>query len=501
MELKLQYIYKESNILRGNFNISEELEKIYITYSTSAKIGSYGLLLIIKDPNNNMRMKKLLAEQEIVVLSNDSSETSVGGLSSNIIEGNWTIEIMVFTEYLKREILESGFEINISIDDKGDDIPKSISQNIWSTLSSNYNTDLYDWDEVYSVDKRWFKGDFHTHTNLSDGRETVTSVTKKAKDMSLDFYVPTEHNLVHTGWIDTDICILPGIEITSDKGHFNIFGVKDDPEYIMELMATSDEVYNNKIIDNAYENGSIVSINHPFLTQWKWQFKNTDLNKINTIEIINDPTYTDARKSNDACIKFMDILWNDGHKIYGVGGSDSHNLIDQYYEGATTPSIAGDPTTHVYMDKLTPNNIMENVKAGHMYVTRFCDLDFKIYSKDRSYLPGDEILNHKTGEGSCNEESVINVTYELTITDTEEEMDVYLVENGSYTKLETIDKVSNNKFITNIKFGSSYKWARLEIRNKNFEFRGFINPIYKGSKQTSYQTFSQALEHLEAEYD
>ena len=29
---------------------------------------------------------------------------------------------------------------------------------------------------------------------------------------------------------------LPGIEITTDKGHFNLFGIKDMPEKLLEIV-------------------------------------------------------------------------------------------------------------------------------------------------------------------------------------------------------------------------------------------------------------------------
>ena len=37
-----------------------------------------------------------------------------------------------------------------------------------------------------------YKGDFHTHTRLSDGKETTWNATRKAEKDELDYYVPTE---------------------------------------------------------------------------------------------------------------------------------------------------------------------------------------------------------------------------------------------------------------------------------------------------------------------
>ena len=50
--------------------------------------------------------------------------------------------------------------------------------------------------------------------------------------------------------------------------------------------------------------------------------------------IVNDPTYEYAKESNEKAIRFLDLLWQEGYRIYGIGGSDSHNLIEERYDGA-----------------------------------------------------------------------------------------------------------------------------------------------------------------------
>ena len=112
------------------------------------------------------------------------------------------------------------------------------------------------------------------------------------------FMLPTEHNLMHTGWCKTSLCVLPGIEVTTDKGHMNLFGITEMPEKILEIVKHNGEeiidTYMDQTIAQAKQKGWIRSINHPFLTIWKWQFENTDLRDINCMEIINDPTYPDG---------------------------------------------------------------------------------------------------------------------------------------------------------------------------------------------------------------
>ena len=56
-------------------------------------------------------------------------------------------------------------------------------------------------------------------------------------------------------------------------------------------------------------------------------------------------------------------------RVFGVGGSDSHNLEDEFYEGASLPSAVGDPATWVFCDGLSPKKSDECSKAG----TSVCD--------------------------------------------------------------------------------------------------------------------------------
>ena len=74
---------------------------------------------------------------------------------------------------------------------------------------------------------------------------------------------------------------------------------------------------------------------------------------------------------------FLDQVWNEGIRVFGVGGSDSHNLEDEFYEGASLPSAVGDPATWVFCDGLSPKNLMNAVRQGHLCVTRFCKIEPK----------------------------------------------------------------------------------------------------------------------------
>ena len=483
-----------------SFVIPHELKTLYLDIKVPEECRYMGFV-ILRDEIGAIRLQKLLGygEQKLAV-GTDGVHTAIGGVPGNIAPGEWKIGLGIFTEYVEQRLGDKTVVLEVTVTDESSEITEPIGNQIWVEDGSvRISPEKYDWSLLYQPEAKWYKGDFHTHTRLSDGKETIRNAMKKAKDMEMDFYVPTEHNLMHTGWCDTKLCILPGIEITTDRGHFNLFGITEMPEKLFDIVKSNGtpqmEQYVEETIKEANEKGWIVSLNHPFLTIWKWRYGKTRLCDFQCVEIVNDPTYPDAPFSNDQAIRFLDELWKDGHKIWGVGGSDSHNLIEERYEGAEFPSIAGDPGTYVFCEGLSPKNLMEQVRNGHMCVTRFCRVIPKITVEEKQYLPGDEIADN--GE-------ITVLTYEATIAGLKEIPEVFLVKNGEKLPIEVYEKSSGDYYIKEeIELDSQlWNWLRLEVRHRQGAFLGYVNPVYCGAVDSVYRTVEEIWEKMgENEHD
>lgn len=480
-------------VMRESVQIPHFLEKIHITVNRISDFPGAGFLAVL-DEKGILRLQKMIAygEQELGI-GIAAQDNSIGSVAGEIGAGEWTVIFGTpFLDWNKYEgPLPIEFEVVISDEEKEITEPMDT---LWLTDKDAFhiNNSLHHADREYDSAAKWYKGDFHTHTRLSDGKETVRNAMKKAMDMDMNFYVPTEHNAVHTGWVDTGVCIIPGVEITLDWGHYNLFGITERPALLDAMMMTADRdklaEYMLTIIEEANEKGWPVSINHPFLHVWKWHLNQVSLDKVQCLEIINDPTYDYAVESNDKAISYLDALWQDGHRIIGIGGSDSHNLIDERYTNATEPSIAGDPGTYVYSKGLSPNKILEAVCAGHVVVTRYCTIVPEIYSADRKYLPGDELTENE-------------ITYELEIAGIAEEPVVSLI--GSMER-ETIDqrklpvrKTENGTYAVSVEVTlpkDKWSWVRMEVRDQKGLFLGYTNPVYSGRKESKYHTFGEVKE-------
>ena len=145
----------------------------------------------------------------------------------------------------------------------------------------------------------------------------------------------------------------------------------------------------NKIIDRNRDNG-IFSINHPFLAPWAWELRETKLDQITSIELCNDPTYHDNPEATEHALSFWSFLLNDGYRITGIGGSDSHLLPEEKYPEAEKPSLMGDPGTYIFAENLTAEALKAGIRAGHAVISRDGFIEFSVQGED--LLPGDLLV-------------------------------------------------------------------------------------------------------------
>jgi predicted metal-dependent phosphoesterase TrpH len=102
--------------------------------------------------------------------------------------------------------------------------------------------------------------DMHTHTNYSDGTDSALEIIKQAEKIGLDGIAITDHDTfegLHEALeIETNLIIVPGIEISTSKGHILAYGVSDG-EYEMGLSP-------QETVEIIHKNGGIAVPAHPF---------------------------------------------------------------------------------------------------------------------------------------------------------------------------------------------------------------------------------------------
>ena len=174
-----------------------------------------------------------------------------------------------------------------------------------------------------SDDFKWLKGDFHVHSILSDGSSSPDQLLNEGLSKQLDFFFITEHGILAPSFPEKKgISVFPGLEVTTSKGHFNILGIKFLPDKIHGSGPAPDWGIMESVMRNARNSGSLISVNHPMLHPWEWLYNELPLSMIDSVEVITDPYAADdgAPEANERAVKFLDLLWNHGYRVTGIGG-------------------------------------------------------------------------------------------------------------------------------------------------------------------------------------
>jgi hypothetical protein len=195
--------------------------------------------------------------------------------------------------------------------------------------------------------------------------------------------------------LDRYFTIIPGNEVTTAHGHFNIFPValdapppnykRDDWPELMEAI-------------RATPNVQVVVLNHPKDTHNGFTpFSSTNLNLVtgrnlrgnfdfsfDAMELINSGA---MRSDWMEPFRAWFALLNRGYKVAGVGASDSHD-VSRY--------IVGQGRTYIKVDDHDPGRIdiakaCANLKAGHAVVSLGIFAQITIKSGRLSAGPGDLI--------------------------------------------------------------------------------------------------------------
>ncbi len=183
---------------------------------------------------------------------------------------------------------------------------------------------------------------------------------------------------------------------------------------------------------------------------------------IDAVEIISDPYAEGASEANDRALRLLDLIWNEGYRISGIGGSDTHTAYSE--------SQLGQPVTEVYSIPGSLKSLLKAVKNHNAAV--FTDLtggSLEYQIEGKAVVSGTEI-NHREDldleavfdPGGCDESFILRI-----------------IENGI-----TVDEAVTLplcKTSVKRKWNGKSDWLRCELRDKNNMIRGYLNPLHRKS--------------------
>ncbi len=339
----------------------------------------------------------------------------------------------------------------------------------------------------YKPEKAWYKGDFHAHTTLSDGKMTPLRIQNEAGKQGLDFYAVTDHNFIHTAWTDDRMPVLPGMELTLDQGHFNLFMKGAFPLYkegFWRNMTFESDAVNTFLIE-ARKTGAVVSVNHAFMVPWEVKYEGLDTSLIDAMEIICDPTWSNSAEAAEKALKAFGILWEHGVKVTGIGGSDIHNLPEEPYEGSHVPGKIGFPLSWVLADELSPAALLEALRERRVCVTTGFRLDIRVRYQGNDYTAGSCI--------PVEDES--DISFSVSLQDTDQPYFIDIVESGAANRAELLNRENILDFKRN--WDGGYHWLRIDIRDSSGRLCGFANPVYSGNRKIEKILWGNLVELIE----
>ncbi|MGW0477666.1 CehA/McbA family metallohydrolase [Nonomuraea sp. NPDC003214] len=193
---------------------------------------------------------------------------------------------------------------------------------------------------------RWFAGDFHAHTLHSDGALTVAELAELALGRGLDFLAVTDHNTVshhpELAKAGRAITLLPGQEVTTDRGHANVFG---DVGWV-DFRQPADSW-----VEHADRAGGLISINHPLGGDCAWLQPLTERPRV--AEVWHSGWW-DRRWG--APLAWADAWHPD---LVAIGASDFHR--------PGSDGLPGSPTTWVLAED--PGAAFDAVAAGRTAIS------------------------------------------------------------------------------------------------------------------------------------
>ncbi len=203
----------------------------------------------------------------------------------------------------------------------------------------------------------WYCGELHCHTDHSDGDSDPLEVVRQAESFGLDFLAITDHNnlshLARLNTIETPLTLIPGFEVTTYKGHWNVWGDQGWIDFRIESEAQMAQA-----VAEASRRGYVVSCNHPRPYGPEWVYGSVDA--FDCIEVWNGPWPL----MNEVSLEFWESRLRAGRRYTAVGGSDSHFLKREHH------ARLAHPTLWVYCeDEPSAPKLLNALRAGHVTIS------------------------------------------------------------------------------------------------------------------------------------
>lgn len=343
---------------------------------------------------------------------------------------------------------------------------------------------------VYNSQPGWYCGELHTHSSYSDGFDSPFQLVADAKAQGLDFLAITDHNRVDVldrFETDPEILVIPGMEITMENGHFNVYGIQGRLDWMenvcigyLTIRLAGKYPTTTELMRRIVSQGLITSINHPFRTPFNWRDYNTELQYVHCLEIWNKPDWPDTLRSNPRAVALWTRWLNEGYRITAVGGSDHHVSKPRPGEHILTERL-GWPRNYIYAEELSGVAILAALRQRRVYVSMGPQITFQVEMDGITYNIGAEVAE-------VNGPLMFTASVSNSLT-------------PAYAQLLKNDEVMMRVAVESGQAGLCYgdevlpersAWYRLEVRDEAKQLLAITNPIFFGPRPIpEHRTFGE----------
>jgi predicted metal-dependent phosphoesterase TrpH len=214
----------------------------------------------------------------------------------------------------------------------------------------------------FSNPGRFWRGNLHTHSTLSDGKLSPAEVVSRYKSVGYDFMALTDHFIEHFKWPiadtrpfrESDFTTLIGAElhapVTSAGELWHIVAVGLPFDFAPAAKGETGP----QLAKRAKDAGAFVAIAHPAWSRYTIE-DGRALHFAHAVEVYNHGCAIE----NDLGEGFylLDQMLNEGQQLTAIATDDAHFHTADHFGG----------WVHVKSESLEPDALLAALKAGHHY--------------------------------------------------------------------------------------------------------------------------------------
>ncbi len=364
------------------------------------------------------------------------------------------IDISFFDSYNKWYGRFDRYKDSIEISDQNATIG-SISSGIWKAnfevfqIFESIEIELDIQFDLYT-DYNVYKGELHSHTNITDGKLNFSDLSEYIKKNEYDFFFISDHNSI-TAWDEINkkgINCYKGLELTTFYGHILLLGV----DRYVNWYKKNGKLKKIKSIKKEIESmNGLMGIAHPFTcggpfcAGCRWE-KSINPEYFNFIEVWNSKA--ESYKNNWEAVDFWTECLKKDIEIFCTCGGDIHRYGDL--------EIA--MKIHALACQNKESMLLDSLKAGRFYLSKKSLVTLAVNGKTF----GEKI--------STTDDNDIIVQYEIT--NSINDLQFFMISKSGLKELNLQD----NEFIWHSEHNKDFFVLMGIDRERQLEF--LTNPVF-----------------------